>query len=290
MPSLLESPRRAPTLAITLLTAYVLLVHGYHPYAEDGGLYIAGIKKLLDPMLYPAWTAFVTEHLRFSLFAPLVAALVRILHLSLPGVLLGIYLASIWSTLYTAWSIAKQITPGFEARLGAVALLAGAISMPIAGTSLMLFDPYVTARSLSTPLILGAIGYALAFNADARRGRNQILCAACLLAAALVHPLMAAYGLAAVLVVSTLGSERASIRRRGPWLLLVAALAVAGGLQASAPAESANQVWVAMTRYYWFPFRWEWYEQFGLLAPSSRRGGTWDRPLFCSAASRSQSP
>ena len=85
---------------VSLLTVYVLMVHGYHPYAEDGGLYVAGIKKLLEPELYPQWTEFVTEHLRFSVFAPVMAGLVRGTHLPLEWVLLGVYLGSVWATLF----------------------------------------------------------------------------------------------------------------------------------------------------------------------------------------------
>ncbi|MEO6982002.1 MAG: hypothetical protein ABI072_02675, partial [Edaphobacter sp.] len=65
--------RRERGLAISLISGLTLLavaVHGYHPYSEDGGLYMAGIKHLVHPAMYPHETEFVTEHLRFSLFAP----------------------------------------------------------------------------------------------------------------------------------------------------------------------------------------------------------------------------
>ena len=60
-------------LRLGLLSFAVLLVHGFHPWAEDGGLYVAGVDCLLRPALFPKETAFVTEHLRFSVFAPLIA-------------------------------------------------------------------------------------------------------------------------------------------------------------------------------------------------------------------------
>ena len=150
--------------------------------------------------------------------------------------------------------------------MGGVALLACWISLPIAGTSLMLTDPYVTARSFSTPLVLLAVAWALDFARGRRAG--GVLAAGALLMAAVVHPLMAGYGLAAVAVVVCVAAKDARVRRWGPTgCLLAVALLGAGVLQAGAPAEDVNYVWVEMTRYYWFPFRWEWYEQVGLVAP-----------------------
>jgi hypothetical protein len=52
---------------VTVLTFFALLVHGYHPFAEDGGLYLPEVKRLLDPGLYPYDTGFVVGHLQYSL-------------------------------------------------------------------------------------------------------------------------------------------------------------------------------------------------------------------------------
>ena len=60
-------------MLVTALTFFALLVHGYHPYAEDGGMYLPEIKRLLDPGLYPQGAEFVVGHLRYSMFAPAVA-------------------------------------------------------------------------------------------------------------------------------------------------------------------------------------------------------------------------
>jgi hypothetical protein len=142
---------------VTVLTACALVVHGYHPYAEDGGIYMAGVKRLLYPALYPHWTEFVTEHLRFSFFAPLVAALVQASHLPLMTVWLLLHVASLWLTLFAAWQLAKRCSVSREACCGAVVLLAAWLTIPIAGTSLMLMDPYLSARSISTPCALFAL-------------------------------------------------------------------------------------------------------------------------------------
>ena len=234
-----------------LLSVFAAGVAGYHPYAEDGGVYVAGIKKLLHPELYPAWTAFVTEHLRFSLFAPLVAGLTRASHLPLAWVLLLLYLATIWATLSGGWMLAMRITQSRAGRVGAVALLACWLTLPVAGTSLMLMDPYVTARSLVLPLSLWALAWTL--------DKRWVLAAVSLGAAACLHPLMAGYGFAAVLAVRSGGRARAATAGAG--------LVLAGALQALAPAEGADYLQVELTRYYWFPSRWTWYEVVGIMAP-----------------------
>jgi hypothetical protein len=263
----LQSDRAFTLLLTTLLTAYVLLVHGYHPYSEDGGVYLAGIERLLNPHLFPAYTPFVIEHLRFSLFAPLVATIVRLTHLPLPWTLLLLYLASIWLTLYAAWLLIVQATASRPARAGAVTLLAIGITLPIAGTSLYLTDPYLTARSLTTPLALFALVFTLR--------RRPIPCALTLLAAAALHPLMAAYALAAVLLLLSQSSVPHSSRpHRDEWVHLKPVLALASialltaaTLQLTAPPESPTYLRIVLTRYYWFPFWWHWYEQLGLIAP-----------------------
>jgi hypothetical protein len=247
---------------VTLLTVFAIAVAGYHPFAEDGGVYVAGIRKLLDPSLYPSWTAFVTEHLRFSLFAPVVAGLVRLTHLRLDEVLLALYCGSVWATLWGGWMLAARVSDNMQARIGAAALLACWLTLPIAGTSLMLMDPYVTARSFTTPLVLAALAWALD-----RTLRGWLLAAGALAIAALLHPLMAGYGVAAAVTLGCVGLRSEFARRTSEFSLMVVALAAAAVIQAHAPAETLNYLRVALTRYYWFPAEWHWYEWLGLAAP-----------------------
>ena len=105
-------------LLVTGLTVFAVGVHGYHPYAEDGGLYLPEIKRLLDPTLYPHGSEFVMGHLQLSIFAPLVAKVVRGSHLSLELVLLLLHVASFWATLYAAWLLAASCFASREARSG----------------------------------------------------------------------------------------------------------------------------------------------------------------------------
>jgi hypothetical protein len=247
---------------VSLLTFFAIAVAGYHPYAEDGGVYVAGIKKLIDPALYPTWTEFVTEHLRFSIFAPLVAGLVRITHLRLEFALLALYFVSVWATLWGGWMLASRVTENTSARTGAVALLASWLTLPIAGTSLMLMDPYVTARSFTTPLVLMALAWALD-----RTLRGWLLSVGALAVAGLLHPLMAGYGIAAVVMLACVGLRSEFARRTGEFAVMVVALAAAAAIQQHAPPETLDYLRVALTRYYWFPADWHWYEWLGLAAP-----------------------
>jgi hypothetical protein len=257
---------------VTVLTVLALAVHGYHPYAEDGGLYMAGIKRILDPAMYPHGTEFVVEHLRFSLFAPMVAGLVRASGLSVEMVLLLLHIASFWATLFAAWMLAERCYERRELRIGAVALLAAWLALPIAGTSLMLMDPYVTARSISTPCALlalvGALGFLLPCEGvSGKRWWGLALCCGALAIAAVMHPLMAAYALGCVLTLGCMLFSSRSSRAGAVVGLCVVGVATATALQTLALPEDGAYLRVALTRRYWFPSQWHWYELIGLVAP-----------------------
>lgn len=257
---------------LSVLTCCTIMVHGYHPLAEDGGLYVSGIEYTLDRSLFPHYTAFVCEHLRFSIFAPTVATIVRFTHLSLLSTLFFLNLLSIWMTLFAARQILRRVVPGVSSRsqhaqLAGVALLAAWWTMPVAGTSLMLMDPYVTARSFSTPLSLLAIAFALD-EWHRTQLRSTLLCALCLSIAVVLHPLMAAYGLAFVITLRASRIDLPRTTRIAAWLTLMSCAIVLGALlQALAPSESAALQLASATRFYWFLSQWQWYEILGLIGP-----------------------
>lgn len=268
----LRSDWRRGAAICAVLTAAALAVHGYHPFVEDGGVYITGIRHLLHPELYPYWSGFATAHLRYELFAPMVAALVRITGLTLMATMLALYLAGIWATLFAGWLLAARCTSSLEARCGAVSLLALTLTIPAAGTSLIVMDPYVTARTISTPCTLFAILAALYALDSARAGSprawwNVALCGACVAFAALAHPLMAAYAFGCVLLLLAGSSENPRTRRIATGAVCLASFAAAAVLAWISPKMSPDYVQVALTRNYWFVATWHSYEQFGLVAP-----------------------
>lgn len=252
-----------------LLTALAVLVHGYHPYAYDGGVYVAGVKRLLNPALYPHDTDFVLQPMRLSIFAPAVAAFVRGSHLGLPATLLFLHLATIWATLFAAWLLASACWNSAPARLGAVSLLACWLTLPAAGTALVLMDPYLTARSFSTPLSVLALAAAASIQDRGRRRQlwRVLLCVASLAFAFLMHPLMAAYASVAVLLLVATQAGRMTLRTWGPPALCVGLVAVAFAAHLLAPDESAAAHAAALSRTFWFPSQWRWYELIGLAAP-----------------------
>ena len=183
-----------PAITIALLTPAVLLVHGYHPMADDGAVYVTGIKKLADPGLYQPDAVFALSPTHLSIFAHVLAALLRWGHLSLPALLLICHLASIFLFLLGSWKLAARIFPDHPARWGAVLLAACCFTLPVAGTSLSIMDPYVTARSFSTPLMLFALAAVL--------DQQWVTSALWLALAALLHPLMACYAAIALLTLA----------------------------------------------------------------------------------------
>jgi hypothetical protein len=248
-------------LWLTALPLIALLLNGYHPLAEDGGLYVAGVQLTLNPSLFPHYTVFVSEHLHFSIFAPVLAFLVHLTHLSLAWILLLTNLFSLWLTFYAAHRVLQRTVSNQTAQLAALFLLAAFWALPIAGTSLLLMDPYVTARSLSTPLSLLAVAFAL----DARRAPRPLLQSAlCLILAAAFHPLMAAYAFAFVLVLRL---TRLRQRYLAYAILTLSALALAAVLHTVAPTETPAIIAAEKSRYYWFLSQWQWFELLGLIGP-----------------------
>ena len=248
-------------LWLAALSLVTLLLNGYHPLAEDGGLYVAGVQLTLNPSLFPHYTVFVSEHLHFSIFAPVLAFIVNLTHLSLAWVLLLTNLVSIWLTFYATHRILQRTIANETAQLAGLFLLAAFWSIPIAGTSLLLMDPYVTARSLSTPLSMLAIAYAL----DDRPTHLPLLWSAlCLILAAAFHPLMAAYAFAFILVLRVTHLRQRYLVYA---ILAIAAIALAVTLQLLAPSETPALIAAEISRYYWFLSQWQWFELLGLVGP-----------------------
>ncbi len=278
--------RRTDVLGLALLTLAVLLVHGFHPRAEDGGLYLAGVELLLQPSLFPLDRPFVTAPSHYSLFAPAVAGLVRLSHAPLDDVLLGLYLFTTMLLLYAALCLSRRCFPSQPgAQWAGVALLAAWWTLPVAGTSLLLMDPYLTARSFSTPLTLLALHQILSLPGHHNRtqqpqrahqrpdpfcilrgpaGRSVLCCLILLAATAAVHLLMALY---AALFTLTL----ALVTRRAPLrffiLLGLSWIGIMGAWQAFAQPEPFAVQLAVQSRYYWFLSNWRWFECLGLAGP-----------------------
>jgi hypothetical protein len=83
----------------------------------------------------------------------------------------------------------------------------------------------------------------------------------------MMHPLMAAYAFGSVLLLGALLSSSQLVRVWGTIGLSLIGVAMAAGLQLSAPPESEIYQRVLLTRDYWFLSQWHWYEWIGLISP-----------------------
>lgn len=240
--------KRRAYLILLLLTFGALLVHGYHPYAEDAEIYVPGIVKILHPAYYPFGQEFFESHARMTLFPNLVAWSVRSTHLSLQWTLFLWHLASIYLLLLACWKLATKCFPTPAGRWGAVALVAALLTLPIAGTALYILDQYLNPRSFSAFSVIFAIDTALE-----RKYARTVLW---LVFTALIHPLMAVFGLAFVILLLLMQSH--------PEPAASGALLFPGLFSASpSPAY-----WQALrSENFYSLLRWQWYEWLGLLAP-----------------------
>jgi hypothetical protein len=246
----------SPSLVCFLLSLAALLIHGYHPYAEDAGIYIPAIKKQLDPALYPHSSEFFMLPAHWSVFTRSIAVVARISHLDLAYLLLLCYVACLFLTLLASWKIAQFCFLTHSSGLLASSLVAATITMPAAGCALLLYDPYVTSRSISTPLILFAILRIL---------KHRYFSAwLCWIVALAFHPLMA---LICALFLALLLVARSP--KRSEYVFVIAtALAISLLLlpQCKLGVSGAYRTAV-LSRSYFFLNQWTWYELFGAAAP-----------------------
>src|SRR5713101_8335630 len=94
---------------LALLTALALLIHGYHPYAEDAEIYLPGVLKILNPSLFPANAEFFGEHAGHTLYPNLIACSVRDTQLPLPWAAFLWELTSILLLNAGAWRLAAAV-------------------------------------------------------------------------------------------------------------------------------------------------------------------------------------
>src|SRR4030081_501001 len=145
-------------LGLTLLS---LLVHGYHPGAEDDGVYLSAVKHDLNPALYPHDSDFFTVQLQATIFDKLVAGSIQLSHLPLPVVILAWHFLSIFLILWGCWHVSCHCFPERHACWAAVSTVAALLTLPVAGTALYLVDQHLLPRALATAAILGAVAAAL---------------------------------------------------------------------------------------------------------------------------------
>ncbi|HEX9111577.1 MAG TPA: hypothetical protein VF845_08875 [Terriglobales bacterium] len=234
---------------LLVLTAVALLIHGYHPYAEDAEIYLPGVQKILNPSLFPRNADFFGEHAGHTLYPNLIAASVWITHLPLPWAAFLWQMVSIFLMLAGTWRLASALFEDRKARWAAVALMAALLTLPIAGTALYILDQYVNPRNLAAFAAVFAV-------AEVLQSRYAVA-SLWLVFAAAAHPFMAIFAIAFCIWVALLD-------RYQPCVLGFAAM-LPFGITLDPPPAAYHEV--ALRQPSHFILRWEWYEWLGVIGP-----------------------
>jgi hypothetical protein len=234
---------------LPLLAVLGVLIAGYHPGAEDDGVYLAAIKHDLNSALFPHDSEFFTVQLQATIFDKLIAGSVRLTRLPLGYVTLAWHYLAILLVLSGCWRISCRCFVETHARWAAVSLVTVLLTLPVAGSALYLVDQNLHPRALATAAMLAAIVATL--------DRRYWIAGGLLLLAVAIHPIMASFGISFCLF---LGWRQPTLNTTSLGL----ALAPLGWI-----FEPTSVAWraAAQTRDYYFLGRWEWYEWLGVLAP-----------------------
>jgi hypothetical protein len=257
-------PQHKSLLLLLLVTASALLVHGYHPFAEDAEIYLPGVEKILNPALFPVGRAFFGSHANLTLFPNLIAFSLRITHLPLEIGLFVWHLASIFLFLLGCWELSGKCFPTFRARWAAVAVVAALLTLPVAGTDLYILDQYLNPRNLSALACLFAVTRTLE--------KKYLWAVAWLACAVSVHPLMPMYTISFCILLAAMKKfeARPEEQRNGGGSTIGAGAAVACLLLPTRllfpPSSQAYHEAVSYHSAHYI-LRWQWYEWVGVVAP-----------------------
>jgi len=240
-----------------MIAFVAIFVHGYHLGSDDSEIYIPAIKKVADPQLFPFDSDFFMHHASLSFFPDLIGNSARLTRLPIDWTIFLWHALSVFFLLLAARQLLGACFQSKRAQWSGVALLACLLTVPVAGTALVIMDPYLTARSLSTPALL----FAIANFATGRVMRGSIW----LLFTALIHPQMSAYGVA-FLACFWLVQYFAQPFTRPAQSPLLASLALIPLLFDFEPASGVYRE-VLASRAYFSVLNWAWYEWIGIFAP-----------------------
>lgn len=243
-------------MLLLLLTAAALLTHGYHPYAEDAEIYLPGVERILHPSLFPAGQEFFRSHASLTLFPNLVAFSLRATHLPFELGLLAWHVVSIFLLLLACLQLSGLLFSSARARWGSVCLIAGLLTLPVAGTALYIMDQYLNPRNLAAFAAIFAVARILE--------RKYLRAFTWILFAAALHPLMWVFPFS----FGALWIVLEQIERRG---ISTAALGngaafVLLGLPFT-PQTSVAYHQAARMHAYFYIQDWQWFEWVGIFAP-----------------------
>ena len=236
-------------LILAVLAALGILIAGYHPGAEDDGVYLSAIKRDLNPALYPHDADFFAVQLQATIFDKVMAASLRFTHLPLGWVMFGWHYWTIYLVLLGCWRLSRRCFPEPYGPWASTALVTALLTLPVAGSALYIVDQNLHPRAMATAAILAAIVAVL--------DRKVALSVGLLVLAGLLHPIMASFGVSFCIFLAW----REPVLSSKAYVLLFAPL---GWI-----FEPTSPAWrmAANTRDYYFLGRWAWYEWLGVFGP-----------------------
>jgi hypothetical protein len=255
---LIPSEKNKTLGILLLLTAGALLVHGYHPYAEDAEIYLPGVEKILHPGLFPVGQEFFASHARLTIFPNLVAFSLRLTHLSMEAGLFLWHLASIFLLLLACWELSGLFFPSARARWCGVCLIGALLTIPVAGTALYIVDQYLNPRNLAAFAVIFAVARTLE--------KKYVRAALWLAFAGSVHPLMAAFTFSFCGLLVILERFEKKIAPTTVNAATGLALLPPFGISLDPPTSPAYHA-AALRHGFHYIQLWHWYEQLGILAP-----------------------
>jgi len=241
-------PRLKVAIALLVLSAAAIAIHGYHPYAEDAEIYLPGVEKALQPTLFPVGTGSFEAYTNVSTFPKLIVLSVRVTRLPLPYALFAWHFASVFLFLLACWELSSKCFESARAKTAAVLLVASMLTLPVAGTALYIMDQYVNPRNFAAFACVFAVARILE--------RRYWKAAAWLVFAVALHPLMTVFAISFCVLEPVL--EKAQVPALAYALLPLPKL-----FEPSSPAYHA----AAQFHGFHYVLNWHWYEVLGILAP-----------------------
>jgi len=165
---------------------------------------VPAAKRLFHPALYPYASEFFLSHGHLSLFGPIVALTSRVTSLPIDWSIFAWYIITLFGMLASCWMLVESCFSSERARWCSLLVATAVLAMPATNTGLLLMDPYLTARSFSTPLTVFALA-AILERKYVRAGVAALLTAA-------FHPQMVAYLIFLAFVLWALERNRTRVR------------------------------------------------------------------------------
>lgn len=265
---MLQKFPRSGFFPVLLFSLLGFLVMGYHPGAEDDGVYLSAVNAAVHPSLYPHDALFFQLQMRTSVFDTWMAHFVHATGMSIAWSELLWQFISIFLMVWACWEILSHFFEERSARWGGLALFSAMLTLPVAGTALYLADQYLHPRNPATALILFAVCRILA----GRRWQAVPL----LLVAFILHPLMGALGVSFCFILSLTTYEPLHVQIRtwrGRMVPQAATADVAAPVAAFFPfawlfnKPSGNFIDAITTRHCYHLYSWTWYEWLGAIGP-----------------------